>query len=157
MDNAQGFDGQDNYDGGGGGFDGPDPEIEQAVQQAVDARMAPIEQSQLDAQRYAEAEDLVADYPHLQQQEHAVALVAAAREEAAALGAPELADSPAFWRLVHERSAGAPDHSAQPADDPRVEQIMSGGHPGLGSRVLDFQRGPGADDPMVRLGRGLPF
>jgi hypothetical protein len=144
----------DDYTGGeadagaeGAGAFAPD-DIEQYDEPDGDdlaARVAAVEQAQIDARRYDDAERLAQTYPELTQPEEAQALVRAAREAAEFLGRPELAEEPRFWGLLYEQGVaaggGGGSRGGQSAADPRIEEIISGGRPGLGSAVLNFEDG----------------
>ena len=147
------YDDSDYGDDGGYVEMSPD-DLDARIQQAVQQQFAPIEQAAHDAQQAAEAERLVELYPQLAEQDEAMALVRDARQAAEFLGHPELANSPRFWGLVQQMrmEGGAAAAGGQQAD-PRVEAILTGGHPGaLGARVLEWGGGghgqPGGDQPF---------
>src|SRR3954469_23517544 len=121
-----------------GGYELPSDELDARIEQAVQQRVAPMEQAAYDAQRVAEAEHLVEMYPQLSEQDEAMALVRDARQAAEFLGAPELADQPRFWALVQQMRAEGGAAAGGQQVDPRVEAILTGGYPGaMGARVLE--------------------
>jgi|1186.fasta_scaffold627757_1 hypothetical protein len=117
MQHDGGYGGTDDGDGGSawdvepdgyyedtddGGYEMSSDELDARIEQAVQQRVAPIEQAAVQAQATAEAEQLVEMYPQLAEQDEAMALVRDARQAAEFLGHPELANSPRFWGLVDE-------------------------------------------------------
>ena len=145
----------DPEDYGDGGYVEMSPDdLDARIHQAVQERVAPMEQAAVEAQQAAEAERLVEMYPQLAEQDEAMALVRDARQAAEFLGHPELANSPRFWGLVQQmREEGGAAAGGGQQVDPRVAAILTGGHPGaLGARVLEWGGGghgqPGGDQPF---------
>lgn len=87
-----------------------------------------------------EAGALADEHPELAEQEHAEALINDARRLAEALGQPELADEPAFWRRVYDARATTPEWQAEQHErrQEALRQQIYGDPTELGRRALPF-------------------
>jgi hypothetical protein len=115
-------------------YDDVNPAMQRFVEQTLETA-ATVQNWQLEAQ----ADDLAARYPELNDYDNAKALIQDAAQRAHALGNPALANSPAFWEMVHEARRGASQERARPDDPMTLESIVRGGRgEGLGRRCLPF-------------------
>jgi hypothetical protein len=103
---------------------------EPATEDQDAAYAAELEQQQ---RQYMEQEAarLAADHPELSREADAEALVSRARTIADQLGAPHLAEDPAFWRACIEGKL-------QPRDDRDPGDVIVDPTPGGGRHVLPF-------------------
>lgn len=85
----------------------PDPQqlnpdaLQQFVQSEIQKAVAPVQQEHQEYVTRQEAQELVNEFPELNDPARAQQVVKAASELANQMGAPELANKPAFWRLAH--------------------------------------------------------
>jgi hypothetical protein len=132
------------------------------AQQMIQQHVSPLEQSLNEMRLERGAEALVAEFPEMGQPEVANEVVNNARQYADLLKAPELANNPAFWRLVYAagRAFDSAAQEQQPgAGAPGAAHLEGGAGATPGAPQVDLGdmivRGGGSDAP---LGRGvLPF
>jgi hypothetical protein len=104
---------------------------ELAATEDQDAAYAAELEQQQQAYMEQEAARLAADHPELSREADAEALVTRARTIAEQLGAPHLAEDPAFWRACLEGKMS-------PRDDRDPGDIIVDPTPGGGRHVLPF-------------------
>lgn len=75
--------------------------LQQFVQSEIQKNVAPVQQEFQEYRTRQEAQELVNEFPELNDPARAQQVVKAASELANQMGAPELANKPAFWRLAH--------------------------------------------------------
>lgn len=128
--------------------------FDERSQKMVQEALAPLQEKISEQERRAEAETLVSEFPDLADPDTAEAVVHASRQWAEATGQPELANSPALWRLVYMagRAAEAANSESSEAAAAHLEGT-SGAGPAGGQQVDPADRIINADGPR----KVLPF
>lgn len=134
--------------------------IQSEAQKVAQQQYGPLQEQIQTMQRERAAQDLVGEFPELNEPEHAQRIIAMSREYAEMMNRPDLADEPQMWRLMHLANAamvarqeeqqhpaahleggGGAGASQQPQQVNPIDLIMNRGDgEGLGGRVLDFGR-----------------
>lgn len=79
--------------------------ISQQVEQGVQQHLNPLQERLQTFERMDQARELTAEFPELNDPEHAQRVIGMSREYAEMMNKPELADEPAMWRLMHLANA----------------------------------------------------
>lgn len=120
-------------------------QIQQLVEQGVQQHVAPIQQAQTEQRIQWETQQLLNEFPELNETETAKQVIGTARDYASALApaiglseqqAQQLANEPGFIRLMY--AAGrAFDAASQESDDSQAAHLEGGGGatPGAGQQV----------------------
>jgi hypothetical protein len=82
-----------------------DQYVKSQVEQGVQQHLTPLQERLQTFERMDQARELTAEFPELNDAEHAQRVIGMSREYAEMMGKPELADEPAMWRLMHLANA----------------------------------------------------
>ena len=107
--------------------------IQTQAQQQVQQAVGPLQEQLQQQQRETQARDLVAEFPELDNPEHAQRIMGMSREYAEMMNRPELADDPQFWRVMHLANAAMVAHQEQQEQHPTAH-LEGGGGPGAGQQ-----------------------
>lgn len=121
------------------------------IEQAVEQRVAPQTERLAQLERAAEADRLVAEFPEMGSPETANEVVKTAGDLAQAVGRPEIANEPWFWRLTYMAGRAADHANEEGAGAPDAAHLEGAGGAGpgggqqvdLGQQIVDAKRGRG--------------
>ena len=133
--------------------------IQTQSQQQTQQAIAPIQEQLQTMQRERAAEQLVGEFPELNEPEHAQRILAMSREYAEMMNRPELADEPQMWRLMHLANAAMVSQQEERETSPAAHLEGAGG-PGAGQQPQQdlgdlIVNGQSEGAPLGR--RALPF
>jgi hypothetical protein len=133
--------------------------ISQQASQQVQQAVGPLQEQLQQMQRMNAAQELVGEFPELNDRDHAQRIIGMSREYAEMMGRPELADEPQMWRLMHLANAAMVSAKEEQETNPAAHIEGAGGagagqqsQVDLGDLIVNGQ-GEGA--PLGR--RSLPF
>jgi hypothetical protein len=133
--------------------------IQTQSQQQTQQAIAPIQEQLQTMQRERAAEQLVGEFPELNEPEHAQRILAMSREYAEMMNRPDLADEPQMWRLMHLANAAMVSQQEERETHPAAHLEGAGG-PGAGQQSQQdlgdlIVNGQSEGAPLGR--RSLPF
>lgn len=133
--------------------------IKTQVERGVQQHLNPLQERLQTFERMDQARELVAEFPELNEQDHAQRVIGMSREYAEMMGEPQLADNPQMWRLMHLANA-AMVAAKEEGDQSPAAHIEGAGGAGAGQQPqVDLGdlivNGGGDDQPLGR--RALPF
>lgn len=126
---------------------------QQEIQRALQNELAPLREQVQEFQIEYKARELANEFPELNEEETANRVIAFSKQRAAALGQPELANSPDFWRESYllGRAMQAMQEEQQ-AGEQSVAHLEGGGGAGAGQtqqvNPVDLIMNPDSDDGL---------
>lgn len=133
--------------------------LQQVIAQQIDSRVQPVVDKltgeRQEEQRQRDAEILVGEFPEMRETDVAEQVVLLARQMAEALGRPDLANEPKFWRYAYMVGRAADAANTEGAETPGAAHLEGGGGATPAGSQVDL------GDLIVGTSRGgssvLPF
>jgi hypothetical protein len=132
-------------------------QFDQRLQQALDAKIGPLEQQQTEMRHRQEAQNLVDEFPQLADPDTARQVVETSRALAEQLGQPQLAAEPAFWRLAFMSLSASEAAQNEGSEDPAAAHLEGAGGAGPAAPQMDPMAIFGGADEEGPGGSVLPF
>jgi hypothetical protein len=133
--------------------------IQSQVEQGVQQHLSPLQERVQQFEKMDQARELVAEFPELNEPEHAQRIIGMSREYAEMMGQPEVADNPQMWRLMHLANAAMVAAKEEGEQSP-AGHVEGAGGAGAGQQPQQdlgdlIVNGQGEGAPLGR--RVLPF
>jgi hypothetical protein len=100
--------------------------VDNAVEQRVQQAVAPVQQQQEQMQRENEIAALLGEFPEIGEEETMEKLLDTSKQYAEAVGHPELADKPWFWRTTYVMGRAFEQAQEEQGDGPAPAHLESG-------------------------------
>jgi hypothetical protein len=135
-------------------------QVDQGLEQKViEKHLRPMQERLQTFERMDQARELTAEFPELNDAEHAQRVIGMSREYAEMMGKPELADEPAMWRLMHLANAAMVAAKEEEGNTSAAHVEGAGAAGGGQQSQVDLGdlivNGQGEGAPLGR--RALPF